>query len=422
MKGQGIDAVKKQTMFSFMGILLYRIVLDISYYFIISPNWSYAHFKLDINVMKWFESILLLVIVFWLMPKSSKKLSNVMIWLLILFSYVPMLTLFALKNESGIFMYAVTVFWIVVFSLSRLPSLDLTILDNSRTILYSLFVFLGAFSLAMTLKSSGFSIHLDLSKVYEIRSGFSDLKIPLAGYFFSWLCYILNPMFFAIFFIKKKWVCLLLVVYLQLLFFSSTGNRTFLFAFVFVSSLVWVISRKYSLAYIAFGFVGIILLGILSNVLVGDLWISSLFTRRTLLDQPQQYFFYFDFFSKNVSTFLSQHTVFNLFLDYPYVLPPPNLIGQMYYNNPLSNANTGLVGDAYMNFGFAGLVLWSIFLGLFLKIVDSCSNGIDVRIGVAAIAMPVFSMINSALLTCLITHGLVVVCIVLYLFPERVKS
>lgn len=422
MKGANIDIVKKHTIFSFMGILLYRIVLDISYCFIISPNWSYRHFELDINSMKWFESILLLVVISILMPRSSKKLSNVMIWLLILLSYVPMLTLFALKNESRVFMYAVTAFWIVVFFLSRLPGLDLTKLDNSRLILYILFGCLSTFAIVMVLRSSGFLINWDLSKVYEIRSEFSARRIPLAGYFFSWLGYILNPLFFGIFFIRKKWFYLSCVVYLQLLLFSCTGNKTFLFAFAFISGLMWVIPRKYPLAYISIGFAGVISLGILSNWLVGDLWVSGLFTRRTLLSQPMQYFFYFDFFSKNVSTFLSQHTVFNLFLDYPYTLSPPNLIGKMYYNSPLSNANTGLVGDAYMNFGFAGLALWSIFTGLFLKIVDSCSKGIDSRIGVAAVAMPVFTMINSALMTSLITHGLALLCIVLYLLPERVKK
>jgi len=79
-------------------------------------------------------------------------------------------------------------------------------------------------------------------------------------------------------------------------------------------------------------------------------------------DVPQQYFFYFDFFSNNDFTFLSQHHLFNLFFDYKYPLDPPNLIGKVYYGSPDNNANTGLVGDAYMNFGFAGITLWGFVL------------------------------------------------------------
>ncbi len=169
----------------------------------------------------------------------------------------------------------------------------------------------------------------------------------------------------------------------------------------------------------AIGLAGIVSLGILSYWIAGDVWISSLFTRRTLLDQPQQYFFYYDFFSKNDLTFLSQHHLFNLFVDYPYPLDPPHLIGKIYYGDPQSNANTGVVGDAYMNFGFLGLVVWSILIGLIFKIIDSCSKGVDLRIGVAVIAMPVFSLINSALLTNFLTHGLLLVLLLLYLIPKQ---
>jgi len=419
LSSYNIDIVKKDTIWSFLSIFLYKFILDLSYYFIISSVWSYSKFELHVNGMKLFESYFLLVVIFILIPKSSKKLSNIMIWLLILLSYVPMLTLFALKDEPRIFMYAVTAFWLTVFLLSHTPSVDLTILDRSRVIIYTLFVCLSIFVFLMIYRYSGFSFNLDLTKVYEIRSKFSELKIPLAGYLFVWLGYIVNPLFFALFYIKRKWILVAFIVSLQLLLFSSTGNKTFLFALVFVLALMWVMTRKYPLAYMAMGLVGIVSLGILSCWLVGDVWISSLFTRRTLLDQPQQYFFYYDFFSKNGFTFLSQHHIFSLFLDYPYPLDPPHLIGKIYYGNPQSNANTGIVGDAYMNFGFLGLVLWSILIGLILKIVDSCSKGVDLRIGVAAIAMPVFSLINSALLTNLLTHGLLLVLLLLYLLPKR---
>ena len=65
-------------------------------------------FELQFNIIKFIESFILLFIVFLFMPKTSKKLSSIMSWLFILLSYVPMLTIFAFKDESRIFTYAVT--------------------------------------------------------------------------------------------------------------------------------------------------------------------------------------------------------------------------------------------------------------------------------------------------------------------------
>ena len=77
----------------FLSLFLYKVVLDLSYYFIISDVWNYVKFDLNFNILKFIESYLLLFVIFILVPKYCKKLSNIMIWLLILLSYVPMLTL-----------------------------------------------------------------------------------------------------------------------------------------------------------------------------------------------------------------------------------------------------------------------------------------------------------------------------------------
>ncbi len=72
-----------------------------------------------------------------------------------------------------------------------------------------------------------------------------------------------------------------------------------------------------------------------------------------------------------------------------------------------------------MNFGFFGLFLWSIFLSLILKLFDFFSKNKNIKITIGAIAMPAIVLTNSALLTCLLTHGLLLSLIVLYLLPKQ---
>ena len=271
----------------------------------------------------------------------------------------------------------------------------------------------------MIYKYFGLSLNFDLTKVYKIRSRYVEMKIPLAGYLFNWVGYIIFPVLLAIFVKRRKWIYIASIIFLQILVFSTTGNKTFLFAPLFVLTLMWIFKKKNPLAYLASGLVGIILLGMLSYWIIDDVWISSLFTRRTLLDPAQTYFYYYDFYSNNNYTFLSQQRIFQTFLDYPYHLDPPHLIGEIYYNNPKMGANTGIVGDAYMNFGFLGLLLWAILLAIILKLIDMFSKKKDISIGVSAIAMPAITIVNSGLLTNLITHGLLLALVILYLLPKK---
>ncbi len=413
--------IKKKTIWAFLSLIVYRIVLDISYYFVISPLFSYTVFDLRLNNIKLVESYFLFFVIWWLIPKSSTKLSHIIIWLLILLSYIPMLTIFAFKDESRIFMYAVTIFWMTVLILRHMQEISLLLLRQDVVIRSSLFVVFSIIVLSMSYKYLGFSFNLDLTKVYDIRSQYVEAKIPLAGYLFHWQAYIVNPVIFAIFITRKKWIYTGLIIIFQVLLFSNTGHKTFLFALPFILILIWIITRKNSLAYIAGGLSTMILLGMLSYWLIADVWISSLFTRRLLLIPAQLSFFYYDFFSKHDYVLLS-HSIFRFFLDYTYHLDPAHLIGMVYLNNPQTGANTGIVGDAYMNFGLIGLVIWSILLVIILKLLDACSKGKDIKIGIAAIAMPTITFTNSALLTSLLTHGLLLALILLYLFiPEETE-
>lgn len=414
--------IKKGTIWLFLSLLLFKITLDLSYYFVISQvrGYGYIGFELHPNSLKLFESYFLLLVILVLLPKPPAKLSNTLVWLLVLLSYIPMLTLFALKDEPRIFMYAVTAFWLLVFLLlyAPMPTVSLPSLKHSGIIGYSLFVCLGLTVFLLIYKYLGLSFNFDLSGEYEVRRRYVAAGVPMAGYLFSWMAKIVNPVFFALFIVKRNWFPVALIVVLQVLLFSVTGHKLYLFALPFVLALMWIVTRRNPLTYVVLGLSGIVLLSMLSYWLIDDLWLSSLFTRRTLIVPAQLSFLYYDFFSQNELVRLSASRL-GFFLDYPYNLAPGYLIGKVYFGNPAMNAGTGLVGDAYMNFGFIGLALWGILLAIILKLVDICSEGVDLRMGVAAIAIPALSLTNGALTTVLLTGGLFLALILLYLLPRR---
>jgi len=347
-----------------------------------------------------------------------------MVWLLVLLSYVPMLTLFAFMDQPRLYMYAVTGFWVLVFLLLRTPAISFAPLKSSQSkiINYSVFIGLAGIVFFLIYRYLGIFFSFDLTEVYAIRREYVMAEIPFAGYLFNWLAYIVNPIFFAFFLVKRKWIWIGAIVFLQILLFSVTGLKAFLFALPLILGLMWLIKRKNPIVWMVASLSIVILMGIFSYWLIDDVWVSSLFTRRTLFVPAQLSFFYYDFFSENDPTFLSQHRLFRSFLDYPYELNPPNLIAKTYFNRPEQSSNTGIYGDAYMNFGFIGLILWAFLLTIILKVIDAFSKNKEKKITVAAIAMPAsMFLINSALLTSLLTHGLLLSLFILYLLPKEKK-
>jgi hypothetical protein len=409
--------IERSTLWIYLSLILFKLVLDMGYV-LLCRDWGYLGYVLDFNALKLIESYLLLFIILVFLPKSPQKLSHVMVWLLVLLSYIPMLTVFAFKDEARIFMYAVTGFWLLVFILMRTPSIRIPSLKQSGVIRYGLFICLAAAVILLVWKYLGLSFKFSLEGVYDIRAERLAAQIPVSGYLFSGLALVANPLFFALFIKKKKWLLVALIVVLQIILFAATGNRSYYLALPFVLVLMWIMRRQNPLVYMGLGLAGVVLLGMLTYWLADNLFISSFFTRRALLTQAQLSFCYYDFFSQNELVFLSASKLGG-FSSYPYLLGPANLIGDIYFDNPALNANTGLAGDAFMNFGFIGLVLWTIPLTIILKLVDSFSSGKDYMVAVAAIAVSAISLTNTALLTNILSHGLLLALVFLYLLPRN---
>ena len=108
----------------------------------------------------------------------------------------------------------------------------------------------------------------------------------------------------------------------------------------------------------------------------------------------------------------------NPFLSSPYNMPTAHLIGKIYYNRPAMGANTGYLGDAYMNFGFLGILLFSVILGIVLVILDSITAKTNITLAVGAMTMPIFALANGALFTVLGTNGLLLGMLIVWLYSR----
>lgn len=410
-----------------LGIALYRLILDLSYILVISKLFSYEGYYLEINNFKLLESYLFLIflsILMMILTSSRVKFfsSEYFLFLLFLFTYVPLSSLYALSDRSRVFFYYCTIFWfLLIIFYYNIPVFKLKSLQISKYTFIICAFGINLIVLSLIYSYLGISLNFNLSLVYEIRSKYIEASIPFAGYLFNWTGYVINPLLLSYSFNRKQWTIFIISLFMQLLLFSQTGLKSFLFLPPLVLGVNWLYrqygkKRLYILTILAMSFV--IILGVLSYHLVGDIWISSLFARRTLYVPALLSFYYYEFFSLRGPIYLSQHSLFGNLLTYPYSLNPPHLIGSVYFGRAEIAANNGILGESYMNFGFAGSILWSFVLVLLLKILDSFV-GVDkskLIVGITVVFVNVFT--NSALLTNLTTHGFLVLILFSIIMPK----
>jgi hypothetical protein len=128
---------------------------------------------------------------------------------------------------------------------------------------------------------------------------------------------------------------------------------------------------------------------------------------------------YFDFFSVHQPDYYHQSFLRHFGFQSHYDLNIPFLIGKEYYNNPEASANNGLLSDAYANFGFWGVFITPVLVICTLKFLANAAKEIDLKIVMVPIVYVCFLLMSTALNTALLTGGIVMLWLFLFLMPRQ---
>ena len=145
---------------------------------------------------------------------------------------------------------------------------------------------------------------------------------------------------------------------------------------------------------------------------------SSLIIRRLLMVPAHLNFTYLEFFSNNEFVYWSNGILKNFF-DNPYDFNIANIIGA-YLGQQDMAANTGFIASGYANAGYLGITIYTIMAIVLFNLINKLSENND-KYFVMAIIFPVILTLftSSDLLTTLLTHGLFIAIIVLWLFDNK---
>lgn len=414
----------------FFAVILFRILLDISYYYIISPLYAYVGFVLDVDENKIIETYIILFLLLLYLPKKSEKVSNAILQLLILMAYIPVQTYYSLSNIDKAWFYSLTFFWFVVITLNKIKlKFWCRSPKGGKLLVYICSFWFVLLSFVLIYLYLGLSIYLDLTdliKLHEIRAKYVAISIPLFAYIINWTGWIILPLTALIALFargkKKSYFVLVVVICCELVLFSSGAIKSYLFAIPAVIWFAWILSdEEKTVIKICSCFSASIMLGMLVFWIYDSYYLTSFLTRRVFFVPARVSYCYYDFF-RDAPIYLSSSRLEFLFdYHYNYSLDPASLIGDEYFGYGTS-ANTGIAGDGYMRFGYIGLGLWAILLAIMLKFADAVSAHKSHRIVWPVLMLVFYSLVNCAPLTALLTHGILFALLLAFLFPRTKKK
>lgn len=123
---------------------------------------------------------------------------------------------------------------------------------------------------------------------------------------------------------------------------------------------------------------------------------------------------HFDFF-KDKPLFLSG-SIFRYFIEYPYDIPIPFVIGINYYGNADHAANVGFPADGYINFGVIGILIFNFIMSSVFIIFNTLN--IDKKYFGLFILM-LLNLLSTYLFTVFFTHGLLLLIIIAFFFLKQ---
>lgn len=368
--------------------------------------------------------IVTLLLATWLCASLYRRWRPSGIALVLYFAVVilPMATLHGMAAPASGYFFAVSAGFGVLLATTDLlprvaiprPSPPVRVAGTFLLVLASFYTY-GALVLGGGLQR----FNLDLLAVYQVRAGFRLGAWPLMGYLVPWQASVFNTALLSLGLYRKKYWAVAFVLLAELLLFGMTGQKSILLAPLLVVGVFVVWRRRAALPYLFWGGTAMVVAAYLIFVIAGDELAPSILVRRLFFVPASNHYLFYDFFSNTDHPFVMlSNSILAPFIDYPYDQPLMQVISFAYWGRDFS-PNVGYLGDAFAQFGFLGMFVFSGLLGVFLRLVDSAAAKVSSHVAAAMAAVPAMALTNSALLTSLLTHGFIPCLLAIWLLQGK---
>lgn len=430
--------IKKKGFALFLWCCFYKVLLDISYFWIMKENYTYYKFLCDFNggvyALSWGIFLIITLIFVATYKRAFHKPSFLISFVLYLLSFVPFTSLMAGGYDIS-FGLGNGLYWLIlallVFLFNRHPKPE--IIDNNEkptTFSKAFLVICGVISIAivfyMSLMYRGFSFNFSLDNVYDLRSEAASIysNAPTVFvYLFTWSRTI-NTVLLAYCLVNKRIKTSLLFIVTQLLSFSFDGLKTTLFLMLGTIAIC-IVFRRMKKEKVPLFLAGILSFAILASILeyavLHSYKITTYLSFRTLFLPNMIGSWFYDFFLTHEPDYFRSGFMRYFGFESPYSsMDIDYLISGIYFGNFQARANNGLLSDAMRNFGFAGIFIMPILIVIYFKILDKFSTRLDQRIIITLALVFGIYFSNNTFVIILVTEAGLLLLPLFYFMNRRV--
>lgn len=368
---------------------------------------------LNFSLVKSIVGFVLLVFLVKLLPVSARKPSDILLHVTLSICVVPFLV-YASSTDQPIHFIVPSIIGFLIIYLVQQSSLILPIpyIKISSKWLYILISIFCLIPLLYLWKIIGIN-HIDTNfqkNLYPIRAMVSERlsEYTVLNYTISNVLNACLPFIFAIALYYKHFLVALGIFSLFIIYYFFLAQKFFFFAPLFIIGLFVssFITKNRTIIYPY-----ALITACITALLLAPFWeinpIIDLLIRRALFVPADITFSYFKFFEEHGFIFFG-NSVLSWLGHYPYEVQPTLLLSQEKYGDMNTTVPTGLWGAGYMHMDNFGVLLFSLFAGIILKIVDQITKeNIALHLSVMIIFVPFLVLILAAdFSTTLLTHGL----------------
>lgn len=416
-------------------VIAFILLLIIGFEYFI-PSTLVDHRPFNVFILSNFV-ILSLVPITWI-PITSSRPSTLIIWILYLVVIIPSIIFPYLSVEydtEKFFLFSLTLLlcFYIICNYQKFQLLSVSKLNISNRVYYIIFFAIYFYFVINIIRTFGFNFQLvSLRDVYDVRSEYKD---QLAEANFSstnirWLLFVLNPLLIVNGYLKNKYWMLIVGLVGELFIYSFSGLKSSLFIGFVLLILLYVFKNKLksinNLSIVILKCVIILIFVILlcdymffsDSFLYKDI-LSSLIIRRNFVIPGNLSGHYFHFFDTHPKNYMSNNSLFGILVNYdsPYNnQSPPEIIGAFAFGDHVPHANASFLADAFAQYGYLGMIIYSFLVGGILFLYDSIVRNINKIVAIIMLVPFAFTFSNSAFFTVLFGHGFLFFLVIIYIY------
>lgn len=400
---------------------LYKLSLEVSYYLLISPLYSYSGLVFEPILGKLVLSYILFFSVLLYFPKNNKNPSSQLMALLIFTTYVPLLSIYWQANKSTTYIsYVSLCIFLMIFILKYSKKISIKLLQTNKWKKLPIMETIFMISIILT---SYFVVYLggidarafDFSEVYSLRA--EHQITGLSSYLINWLTRVLLPFLIVLSFYKKKVFLFFTSCVLQAIMYLMTGYKTIKFSIVLLIFGIY-FGKKKMLEYAIPKYYAILItLSSVYYVFTKNLMSIAIVPTRQFQLPALISNKWFDFFSLNPKLNFSEGSLGKIFnIDRVYSIQSGFLVS----GSKTNNENTGFLGDAFGNGGVIAMIVLSIIFAYILIIIDSLAIKLkDKYLFSSLFVYHIIILNDGSLITAFTTSGMFLMLLVLYIYASE---